>query len=208
MQRVEAVKDYREASRRKQTKELAKTPSLFGEIRQPADDYLCLPRHPSQNRRVVPMVFFSKDDIAHDSTITISRATAYHFGVLSSAMFTAWLRTVGGRIKSDLRISIENVLNTFPWPEPTDKQRVAIEDTARDVLASRASHLGSTLADLYDSLATPRNLSKAHDALDRAVDAVYRSKRFPNDLERVSFIFNRYAEVSGLMTAQLAAAAP
>jgi hypothetical protein len=154
------------------------------------------------------MVFFSKDDIAHDSTITISRATAYHFGVLSSAMFTAWLRTVGGRIKSDLRISIENVLNTFPWPDPTDKQRVAIEDTARDVLASRASHLGSTLADLYDSLATPRNLSKAHDALDRAVDAVYRSKRFPNDLERVSFIFNRYAEVSGLMTAQLAAAAP
>jgi hypothetical protein len=152
------------------------------------------------------MAFFTKDDIAHDSTLTISGATAYHFGVLSSAMFTAWLRTIGGRIKSDLRISVENVLNTFPWPDPTDNQRTAIEQAATDVLAARAAHPGSTLADLYDSLATPRDLSKAHDALDRAVDAAFRSKPFPGDLERVSFIFNRYADVSGLMTAQFASA--
>lgn len=199
MQRVEAVRTYREASRRTQTRELAKTPALFGEIRQPKSDYLCLPRHPSQNRRVVPLVFCTSDEIAHDSTITIERATRYDFGVLSSTMFTAWARTVGGRIKSDLRISIENVLNTFPWPDPTPPQRSAIEAASQAVLNVRAAHTASSLADLYDPLATPRELTKAHDELDRAVDAAYRTKSFANELERLSYIFERYASLAGLL---------
>ena len=108
-------------------------------------------------------------------------------------------------MSAHLRISIENVLNTFPWPDPTAKQRVAVEDAAGAVLAARAAHPESTLADLYDIGAMPRDLSKAHDALDRAVDAAYSSKSFFGDLERMSFIFNRYAEVSGLMAARMSA---
>jgi hypothetical protein len=197
LKRVNAVRKYRKASRRLQTKDLAKTPYLFGEIRQPSKRYLCLPRHSSQERRVVPMAFFDKTDIAHDSTLAIPGVGLFEFGVLSSAMFTAWLRTIGGRIKSDLRISIENVLNTFPWPVPRDRAR--IERAAKAVLDARAAHPDSSLADLYGSLTMPRDLSKAHDRLDRAVDAVYRRQRFKTEVERLSFIFERYAQEVGLM---------
>ncbi|MCK7512944.1 MAG: hypothetical protein MZV70_58935 [Desulfobacterales bacterium] len=78
-----------------------------------------------------------------------------------------------GRLKSDYQYSIAIVYNNFPWPrEPSDKQREVIEQAAQAVLDARASHPESSLADLYDPVAMPPDLRKAHQALDRAVDAL------------------------------------
>jgi hypothetical protein len=127
-----------------------------------------------------------------DSCLFVANATKFHFGVLTSAMHMAWVRTTCGRLKSDYRYSKDVVYNNFPWPEPTDKQRAAIEAAAQRVLDERAQHPESTLADLYDPISMPAGLVKAHYALDRAVDAAYGRTNFKSEAERVAYLFTLY----------------
>ncbi len=196
--RVDAVRTYREASRRATTQGLARSPYLFGEIRQPTDRYLCVPRHSSENRDLIPMVFFESKVIASDSTIAIVGADLYLFGVLQSAMFTSWVRSVGGRIKSDLRFSAEVVYNTFPFPQPRADQRQRVAKCAKEVLDARAAEPGSTLADLYDRDSTPHRLLTAHHALDRAVDVLFIDprRRFRTDADRLPILLDRYRQIT------------
>ena len=94
------------------------------------------------------------------------------------------------------------VYNNFPWPEsPTDKQKQAIEQAAQGVLDARAQFPKATLADLYDPLTMPPALVKAHQALDRAVDACYRKAAFASDAQRVEFLFERYQQFTSLLPA-------
>jgi hypothetical protein len=117
----------------------------------------------------------------------------------------AWLRITAGRLKSDLRYSARFTYNTFPWPEsPTDTQRAKIEAAAEGVLDERAAFPGASLADLYDPLAMPPALLKAHQALDAAVDAAYGRKGFRNDAERVAFLFDLYQKYTSLLPASAA----
>ena len=110
-------------------------------------------------------------------------------------MHNAWMRTVCGRLKSDYRYSAGIVYNNFPWPEPSDTQRKTIETAAQAVLDARAQFPSSTLADLYDPLAMPPELVRAHQTLDRAVDAAYGKKSFASEAERVAFLFERYQAI-------------
>ncbi len=191
--RVEKVKALRLASTRQATKKLADFPTLFGEDRQPNDDYVLIPRHSSENRRYIPMGFFNPDSIASDSCLFIKNAKLFHFGVLMSTMHTAWIKTVCGRIKSDFRYSNELVYNNYPWPEnPTDKQKEAIEKAAQKVLDARAEFPNSSLADLYDPLTMPPALVKAHNELDKAVDLSYRPQPFTSDANRMEYLFELY----------------
>ena len=129
-------------------------------------------------------------------------AELYHFGVLTSEMHMAWVRYVCGRLKSDYRYSAGIVYNNFPWPATVgDKQRAAVESAAQDVLDARAKFPTSTLADLYDPLAMPGKLVKAHNTLDNAVDRCYRKETFPSDNARVEFLFARYEELTAPLTA-------
>lgn len=85
----------------------------------------------------------------------------------------AWIRTVAARLKSDYTYSKDIVYNNFPWPNPTDAQKAAIEKTAQAILDARALYPDSSLADLYDELAMPPELRKAHQDNDRAVMDAY-----------------------------------
>jgi len=128
----------------------------------------------------------------------------FHLGVLTSAMHTAWVRQVCGRLKSDYRYSVKLVYNNYPWPEgPTDKQKADVEAKAQGVLDARAVHPDSCLADLYDPLTMPANLMKAHTELDRAVEACYRAKPFDSDRERVEFLFALYDKLTSPLMAGL-----
>ena len=100
-------------------------------------------------------------------------ATIYEFGILESNVHMAWMRVVCGRLKSDYDYSIKIVYNNFPWPMPTDQQKVKIEQTAQAILDARALYPDSSLADLYDELTMPPELRKAHHANDRAVMDAY-----------------------------------
>ena len=85
----------------------------------------------------------------------------------------SWMRTVCGRLEMRYRYSKEVVYNTFPWPTPNDAQKAKIENTAQAILDARALYPDCSLADLYDEVAMPPELRKAHQANDKAVMQAY-----------------------------------
>lgn len=196
--RVEAVKQMRLASTKKATQQDAETPYLFAEIRQPQSDYLVIPRVSSETRQYIPLGYESSDVIISDRCTALPNASLWHFGVLTSRLHMAWMRTVAGRLKGDYNYSNKLVYNNFPWVlDPTPAQIQQIEALAQAVLDARSPYLasGATLADLYDPLAMPVDLRKAHTTLDVAVEKVYRKTPFTSDAERVAFLFERYEEL-------------
>lgn len=195
--RLEAVRAYRSESRRPTTRNLASTPSLFGEIRQPRGNYLLVPRHTSELRRYIPLGFFDSSIICGDANMLVAGATMYDFGVLSSRMHTCWLAYVGGRIKSDFRYSARIVYNNYPWPEgPSEKQKDAITKSAIAVIEARRNYPTACLAELYDHLSMPPALTKAHQDLDKAVDKAYGNVSFESDGARVSYLFQLHEKYS------------
>ena len=197
--RVAAVREFRLSSKKQQTQRRADIPQLFAEDRQPLTNYILFPRTSSESRRYLPIGFLSANVIAGD-TIIIPDATLYHFGVLTSNVHNAWMRVICGRMKSGYRYSSTLVYNNFPWPMPTEKQRVKIEQTAQAILDARAKYPSSSLADLYDEVAMPIELRKAHHANDRAVMQAYDfSSKIINDDSEASIVvelFKLYQELT------------
>ena len=202
--RVQANRKYRLSSGREATNRLAALPARFGEIRQPEIDYLLVPKVSSMTREYLPSGFCDPCIIASGSALIIPGASLFDFGMLTSAMHMAWMRHVAGRMKSDYQYSVRIVYNNFPWPEATAKQKETVEKAAQAVLDARQPFLesGSTLADLYDPLAMPPVLVKAHTALDKAVDRCYRPQSFPNEAGRVAFLFKRYEALTNALFAE------
>lgn len=197
--RIEGVRDMRLASTKKQTRELAESAWLFGEIRHPETGaYILVPRVSSERRPYVPMGFFDNETIATDATQMIPNAGLYEFGILTSQLHMDWMRTVAGRLKSDYRYSAKLVYNNFPWPTVTDAQRQHIETLAQAVLDARQQEVdkdaSTTLADLYDPDLMPPSLRKAHKKLDKAVDGLYQKAAFNNPLDRVKHLFTLYEQ--------------
>lgn len=171
--RLEAVREMRLNSTAEPTREKANTPHLFFFISQPETNYLIVPSASSEKRRYIPIGFMNPDVIASNLVSIIPNATLYHFGVLTSNVHMSWLRTVGGRLKSDYRYTGSVVYNTFPWCNPTPEQKALIEQTAQSILDARALYPDCSLADLYDEVTMPPELRKAHQANDRAVMKAY-----------------------------------
>ncbi|MBI4567172.1 MAG: hypothetical protein HY719_02110 [Planctomycetes bacterium] len=201
--RLEKVRKFRLGSGRDQTRNLAATPALFGEIRQPTSRYLLIPKVSSETRRYIPIGFIAPAIIASGSALIVPNATLYDFGVISSAMHNAWMRYVGGRLESRYQYSNQIVYNNFVWPKnPTAHQKAAVEKAAEAVLAARKQFPNTSLADLYDPVTTPRALSKAHAKLDRAVDRCYRPHPFDRDRLRVEFLFGLFEKASAPLVAR------
>ncbi|OYU48177.1 MAG: SAM-dependent methyltransferase [Rhizobiales bacterium PAR1] len=205
MERISAVKAYRLASRKENTRNLADMPTEFEVTTIPDKPFLAIPKVSSERREYLPIGWISPPTIPSQLVQVIVDAEIYHFGILNSAMHMAWLRHIGGRLKSDYQYSIGIVYNTFPWPEADEKAKAKIRTLAQAVLDARLAHPGSTLADLYDPDVMPPDLRKAHKALDAAVDRLYRAAPFTSDRERVEHLFGLYEKLSAPV---LAAAAP
>ncbi len=191
MERVSNVKAIREKSSRPQ---LAAIPHLFAQITQPPGiDYIIVPSVSSERRQFIPIGFENAEVIASNLCLIIPQASKYHFGILTSTMHMAWVKTVCGRLESRYRYSKDVVYNNFPWPEnPSEKQKTAIEKAAQKVLDVRTEFPNSNLADLYDPLTMPPKLVKAHQDLDNAVDLAYRPQAFPSETKRMEFLFELY----------------
>jgi len=145
----------------------------------------------------MPVGFIKPNVIANGSALIVPNATLFHFAVLSSAMHMAWMRYTCGRMKSDYQYSSQIVYNNYPCPQTaTAKQRAAVEAKAQAVLDARQQFPAATLADLYDPLAMPPALAKAHAELDRAVDLCYRPEKFESDRQRVEFLFALYEKLT------------
>lgn len=170
--RVALCKDARETSPDEGRRKLAQTPTLFREQLNPAY-FIAIPKVSSENRKYIPMGYLTNEVIAGDKLFMIPDATLYHFGVLMSNVHMAWMRAVGGRLKSDYSYSINIVYNNFPWCNPSSEQKRNIEETAHAILDARALYSNCSLADLYDETSMPPELRKAHQANDKAVMEAY-----------------------------------
>lgn len=195
--RLEAVREMRLNSSAAPTREKADMPGLFFFISQPSTSYLLVPSTSSENRRYIPIGFLSPEIIASNSTTIVPNATLYNFGIMTSNVHMSWMRTVGGRLKSDYRYSGGIVYNTFPWPTPTEAQKAKIEQTAQAILDARALYSDSSLADLYDEVTMPPELRKAHQNNDRAVMQAYGlSVKDTSEADCVAFLMKRYQELT------------
>lgn len=204
MEAIQKVKFKREQSTREATRKLAETPYLFGEIRQPDNNYLLIPSTSSENRKYIPIGFIDKNIISSNANFIVPNATLYHFGILTSNVHMAWMRAVCGRLKSDYRYSKDIVYNNFPWCNPTDEQKAKIEITAQEILNAREKHPNSSLADLYNDLTMPPELRKAHQENDKMVMEAYGFKkkdengktRWLSESETVAELMKMYQELT------------
>ncbi len=75
------------------------------------------------------MGFLESNVISGDAIRILPETNLYIFGVLTSNVHMAWMRTVAGRMKSDYSYSNTIVYNNFPWPEVTESQKEKISKT-------------------------------------------------------------------------------
>lgn len=196
MKRVKAVREFRLKSSKAATRKDADTPTLFQEIRQPNSNYILVPSVSGESRRYVPIGFLTPDVIASNLALTIPGATLYHFGVLTSSVHMAWMRTVAGYLGTSYRYSATIVYNNFPWAAANAKQRAAIEATAAAILEVRAKYPEASLADLYSELTMPKELRAAHKENDAAVMAAYGFAKNMSEAEVVAALFKMYVELT------------
>lgn len=202
LERVQAVKEFRLASKSAPTQKLAKTPTRFHVENMQKKRFVVIPRVSSEKRTYIPIGYTQPKTLVSDSCHVLPSRSLFLFGVLTSAMHMAWVRHVCGRLESRYRYSAKLVYNNFPWPEdPSDKQKRTVEDAAQRVLDERDAHPDAALADLYDPLAMPKGLVRAHTALDRAVDRCYRRQPFHNDTDRMSHLFGLYEHYTAALVA-------
>ncbi|MBQ5990018.1 MAG: class I SAM-dependent DNA methyltransferase [Oscillospiraceae bacterium] len=173
LKRIDAVKEFRSKSKRTKTLELANTPTLFEDMRISDERYIAIPKVSSEARRYIPIDYLDSKVIPGDKLFFMKNATLYDFGIITSNVHNAWMRTVCGRLKSDYSYSNTIVYNNFPWCIPTDEQKATIEKTAQMILDARAKYPDCSLADLYDETTMPPELRKAHQLNDKAVMQAY-----------------------------------
>ena len=207
--RAEQVKEFRLSSVKEATRRCADTPTLFMEVKEPKGDYLLIPATSSEQRRYIPIGYVSKNVIPNNAVQFVPDATLYDFGILTSNVHMAWMRAVCGRLEMRYRYSASVVYNNFPWPlsertrlactsEQASRLRSRIEQTAQGILDARALYPDSSLADLYDEVAMPPELRKAHQQNDRAVMEAYGfpvSREFTESL-CVAELFKLYQELT------------
>ena len=143
------------------------------------------------------MGFLDAETVASNLALILPKAEIYHFGILTSNVHMAWMRAVCGRMKSDYRYSNTIVYNNYPWPMPTDEQKAKIEKTAQAILDARALYPDCSLADLYDEVAMPPELRKAHQQNDKAVMMAYGFwGNLNTESDCVAALMEMYAEMT------------
>ena len=203
--RIAAVRAYRRTSKRTSTLKLADTPTLWQVNVLPTAPFLVLPEVSSERREYLPVGWLEPPAIPSNKLRLLPDATLADFALLTSAMHMAWMRAVTGRMKSDYMYSVGVVYNTFPLPAGFENADTsALEPLAQAVLDARAAHPDATLAELYDPDLMPPNLRRAHQGLDRAVDRLYRRKRFTSERERVEYLFAQYERMQAPLAAKAA----
>lgn len=179
----------------KDGQELAKKPHQFREHPKDAEKII-IPSVSSENRYYIPIGHLGADIVISNAAFALYDAETWLFGILTSAMHMVWVKTVGGRLKTDYRYSAQLCYNTFPFPKISDSKKQEIAEAAEEVLVTREYHLGKTLAELYDPDRMPQNLREAHERLDNLVESCYLGYPFANDEARLECLFTMYEQMT------------
>ena len=197
-ERMRAVREYRLKSKRKSTLAIADFPTKYNVEIIPTTPFLVIPEVTSERREFVPIGWLEPPLIPSNKLRLLPNATLAEFALLTSTMHMAWMRAVTGRLESRYMYSVGVVYNTFPTPPGFMNGNIdlsKLEQLALTVLDARADYPDTTLAELYDPDLMPSNLRRAHQALDRAVDRLYRKSGFASERERVEHLFMLYEKM-------------
>lgn len=194
--RIDACKRVRESSTRESTRLLAAMPYKFGEIRYKESECIIIPSVSSERREYIPIGFLEAGVVVSNLAFAIYDAPLWLFGILTSKMHMAWVKTVGGRLKTDYRYSAQLCYNTFPFPAINEAQKAELEELAQEVLDVRDQHFDMTLGEQYNPETMPETLKEAHHRLDLAVERCYRPAPFSSDEERLECLFKLYAKMT------------
>jgi len=195
-ERMNKTRDIRLKSSDIAGRKLAERPHQFREFIENMTETIIVPRVSSESREYIPMGFLDENTVISDSAFAIYDAQLWLFGILTSKMHMAWVKAVGGRLKTDYRYSATLCYNTFPFPKITEVKRSEIEQAAEAVLIAREMHTEKTLAQMYDPDKMPDNLREAHTHLDRVVESCYRPVPFASDEERLVHLFALYEKMT------------
>ena len=196
LDRIKKVRQFRLNSKRKSTQKMADFPTHFQVETILDSNYLIMPLTSSQRRNYVPIGFITPDYLASNLVTVTPHADLYDFGIITSSVFMSWMRAIGGRLKSDYRITKNNVYNNFPWANANDKQKAKIKETAQAILDARAKYPNSSFADLYNPLTMPADLRKAHQLNDKAVLQAYGLKTDASEQDIVAHLFKMYEDLT------------
>jgi type II restriction/modification system DNA methylase subunit YeeA len=194
-ERIERTKTHRLASKDKGTNSLAQRSHQFRDTNEPIQSQIIMPRVSSERREYIPSGFLSKDTVISDSAQAIYDPDPYILSVLSSKMHMVWIRTVGGKLKTDYRYSKDLVYNTFPFPSISKQRKEELTQCTLKIIDERLKHSEKTLAELYDPDKMPEGLKEAHHQNDLAVERCYRSTPFSSDEERLEYLFKLYEKM-------------
>ena len=193
---IEKCYQARIDSKREATNKLSAIPYKFGEIRHQETSAIIVPSVYSEKRTYIPMGMMNSNEIIIAPNFAIYNAPIWLFGILTSLMHMAWVKTVGGRLETRYRYSAQLCYNTFPFPKISDSKKQEIEEAAEEVLLVREDYPGKTLAELYDPDKMPDDLREAHHRLDLIVESCYQDKPFANDEERLECLFKLYEKMT------------
>lgn len=195
-ERFEKVREFREKSNRKQTKQTAGTPYAFTENRHIDKPSIVIPIHFSEKREYFVCGFLDGSQIIPNSARAIYNPEPYVFAILSSRLHMTWVRAVAGQLETRLRYSAGVCYNGFPFPPISNDLKETIAMHVYCVLEERERHSEKTMAELYDPEKMPDGLLEAHQNLDMTVENCYRSKPFESDEERLEYLFKLYEKIT------------
>lgn len=194
--RIENVRAMRENSKGKQANDNAKTPHKFVYAPHSDGDALIVPSVSSERRHYIVAGLKDSNTIISNLALAAYNAPMYLLGILSSRIHYIWIRTICGRMRTDIRYSNTLGYNNFPVPKLSQENQEKIEGLAWKIIEAREQHPGKTIADLYDPKKMPSNLLAAHQSLDDALEAIYIGRPFKNDTERLEHLFKMYAKMT------------
>jgi hypothetical protein len=197
-ERIEATEYFR-LNESKDGASLAERPHQFREhyvITDNSKDKVIIPRVSSERRLYIPIGYLDKNVVISDSAFAIYDAEKWLFALLTSRMHNLWVRTVGGRLKTDYRYSATLCYNTFPFPKLTTAEKEVLEHLAQNILNIRDENFDMTLGEMYNPESMPEELRDAHHQLDLAVERIYRPEPFTSDEERLEHLFKLYAKMT------------
>lgn len=193
--RIEQTKEYRLKSVDESGRKLALRAHQFREHPM-LSECIIIPRVSSERRKYIPIGFLNAGTVVSDSAFAVYDAPIWLFGILTSKMHMAWVKTVGGRLKTDYRYSAQLCYNTFHFPSISEEKKKQIEEAAENVLVTRAFYPERTLAELYDPDKMPEDLKEAHAVLDDIVESCYPGYPFANDEARLECLFKLYEKMT------------
>ena len=197
-ERIAATKDFR-LNESKDGASLANRSHQFREhyvINGDSKGKVIIPSVSSERRIYIPIGYVDKDTVISNLAFAVYGAEKWLFALLTSKMHNLWVRTVGGRLKTDYRYSATLCYNTFPFPKLTTAEKEELERLAQNILNIRDENFDMTLGEMYNPESMPEELREAHHQLDLAVERIYRPEPFTSDEERLEHLFKLYAKMT------------